>query len=282
MRVFLFRFSLKQRQQRELFERTDSQGQEYTRETWLREKFSKEFKFVHRSNEFFFVPEASEITGIPTRLIVGWVARNRAMKERTAPWDGLDPTEHESWQAALIMIDPTDHADGQKVAMESRPEVGNKPEAILASLAKHISDESPNGPFAVSAFPITIARSFMSFVEENKDKISSITYDVAVPNMFNGTDDFSEEMRNLRDNANISRVKTNLSSEGVITTEGTHLAEIAVHAEQGGGNIKARTIDDKTYNSDDYAASEDVDMEGTEPETPSYWKKIRSFIDKIF
>lgn len=277
----MFRLSLKGRQQSDAFERKKEDSTEFSREEWLRDVFSQQFSFTHRSNDVFFVPEKSAEIGFPDNLIVGWVARDRPIKGRTPPWEGFSSTERDIWQAALLLIDPTDHEDGQKVAFESRPEVG-RPDPILASLAASLSDRGPDEPFSVSVFPIIQARSFARFAAEHQGAIRLITYDVAVPNMFDSPDDFSEEMRRLRDKGNVARVKTRLESDGAINTEGSQLDEIADHVEKGGGKITAKTKDGEYYRSDDHKVSEEIDISGTEPEAPGFWERIKQSLDRIF
>lgn len=281
MKLYLYRFSLKHRPQKDAFERKKENGDDYSREEWIREIFSRDFTFIHHGNIFFFVPESSENTGIDENIIVGWIARDRPVAERTAPWEGLSPTEHQSWRASLIMIDPTHHDDGQKVAFEYRGEVG-QPNPVISSLARHVSELGVQEPYSLTAYPIIEDRSFARFAEAHKGEISTIFYDVAMPNMFGGPDDFSEEMRYLRDSANVSRVRTQLKGDGVLNTESTQINEIASHVEKGGGRIKARTIKGTRYNSDDHAVSADVDVDGERPESPSYWARIKGAIDRIF
>ncbi|MEO3387886.1 hypothetical protein [Mesorhizobium sp. CAU 1741] len=280
MKTFLFRLSLKAKGQRDAFERLKSDGSEFSREEWLRAVFSKQFSFRHKGNEFFFVPEPTKNSGLPEKIVSGWIARDRQQTERTPPWEGLSPTEHRSWQAALLLLDPSDHPDGQKLALESNPDVGG-PAPILASLAQHFS-EGHSEPYSVSVFPIIQARSFARFAEEHKGTIQVIAYDVAVPNMFNSPDDFSEEMKRLRDKGNIARVRTRLESDDAIDTDASQLDEIAEHVEKGGGKITARTKDGKRYRSDDHKVAEEIDTAGTEPETASYWETIKGALDRIF
>jgi hypothetical protein len=282
MKLFLFRLSLKAKAQSDAFERKNTDGKGYSREEWLKDIFSKQFAFTHRSKEFFFVPEKPEKTGIRAGLIVGWVARQKEVNERTAPSDGLSPTTHDSWQASLLLIDPTDHQDGQKVAFESRPTDVGQSEPVIASLIGSLNQNSAQEPFSISIFSIIQERSFINFALLHPGKIKSITYDVAVPNMFNGTDDFSNEIRSLRDSANVARIKTRLESDGAINTQGSQLDEIANHVESGGGTISAQTTDGFKYNSNDYAVSEEVETDGAEPQTEAFWLKILAVLDRIF
>lgn len=266
--------------QKDAFERRKKDGSRYNREEWLREIFSNQFIFLHRSTKYFFVPESGEKIGLDERLIVGWIARGHPLAERTAPWEGLAPTEHQSWQAALIVIDPTHHEDGQKVAFEYRNQVG-KTDALLASLAKFMTDVGADVPYSVTAYPIIQERSFARFAEAHRGEITTITYDVAVPNMFEGPDDFSKELRELRNKANISHVKAKLDSDGVINAEAGHLEEIATHVEKGGGKISARTNKGTRYNSDDHMEKVEVETDGVEPESESFWERIWNVLKEV-
>ncbi|MCZ7910642.1 hypothetical protein O9X94_15055 [Agrobacterium leguminum] len=277
MRLFHFRLSLKE-QRISLFRRMKADSTDFTREEWLRERFSNHFEFTHRQTTFFFVPETN-VTGIPEELIVGWIARKREINERTPPWEGLGVTEHHSWQAALIVIDPSHHEDGQKIAMESRSEVGAA-EAILASLANSLGADIDE-PFSVAVYPIIEERSFARFAEEHKNTIRQITYEAAVPNMFGGADDFSNEMRLLRETANVSKVKTRLESDEVIDIDNSKLKEIAKYVEKGGGKISARTTDGARYNSAEHAAYTDV-PNTDEPTQASFWENIKRAVERIF
>lgn len=282
MRLFLFRLSLKMRKQQDAFERRKDDGSEFSREEWLRDIFSRQFTFTHHSNDFFFVPESSDQTGLPDYLITGWVARDKEVKERTAPWEGLSPTKHDSWQASLLLIDPRDHDDGQKVAFESRSADVGKPAPVLASLVDSLSQRGPEEPYSINAFPIIQERSFSRFAAQHVGQIKFITYDVAVPNMFGSPDDFSKEMENLRDAANVARIRAKLESDGAINTDASQLDEIATHVEKGGGKITAQTNNGIKYQSDDHAASEEIDTEGAEAVTPSFWERVKQSLDRIF
>lgn len=281
MKLYIYRLSLKELQQFSIFEYKNLNGERVSREEWLEFIFSKTFSFQHQGNSFFFVPENSTILGIDEGIIVGWVARDRSVVERTAPWDGLDLTERQSWQASLLMIDPSHHEDGQKVAFEANAHIG-KPDSVIASLFKCSWGLEAEGPYSINVYPVIQERSFVVFAKNNHGKINQITYDVAVPNMFGSPGDFSKELGSLRDEANISRVTTRLHSDGVINTDTSQLDEIASHVERGGGKITARTTDGQKYNSTQNAVTEDVDIDGVEPKSQTYWERIKGALDRIF
>jgi hypothetical protein len=124
MDLYLFRLSLKEKTQAYAFERRDVNDERFSRELWIRDFFSIRRAFVHRGIEFIFVPEPIAVRYLPRQLICGWIARAKLLPELTPPDEGLQPTLHESWRAALILIDPTEHKDGQKIAFEQSNDVG--------------------------------------------------------------------------------------------------------------------------------------------------------------
>lgn len=207
------------------------------------------------------------------------------MSERTPPWEGLEPTRHIFWKAALLMIDPSHHDDGQKIAFQQHPEVG-KPGPILDALAKRISEPADSfwGPYSVSIYPIIQEKSFSNFAQQHRGKIKEITYEASVPNMFGSPDDFSDEMRVLRDEANVSRVKTKLMSDETLNTEASHLGEVANHVEKGGGEIQAKTLSGETYRSSEHSVSVELQeptSEGKEEEA-TFWARVVKALDRIF
>lgn len=185
-----FRLSLRQREQPDLFEE-----REITREEWLRDLFSRSVEFRHRGSDFAYVPAPDQSD---EKTIVGRVGRNVLRSENMPPDRNLEEFMRESWQAAVIVVDPTHHEDGQKVAAESRVEVG-KPSALLQRLITALEEASDTSPYFIEVHPIFPMESFWEFVEKNRGKIKSVGFEFAVPNMFGGADEFLDEMRRFRD-----------------------------------------------------------------------------------
>lgn len=271
MDFYLFRASLKQHVN--LFAR------QLSREEWLREAFSVPMAFSHRQEQFIYIPEKNPV--LDKNYIYGWIGRSTIVRERTSPEDGFLPTEHESWRAAFIAMDPSHHDDGQKIAMEFTSDVG-RPGAILKSLFERVN-QPESIPYVADVHAIVEQGSFWSFVRDSDDRIKSISFELAAPNMFGGKDDMQQELRALRDNENVSKVKTTLISDTSLNPHTQRMTEVVNYAEQGGGALKARNEAGKTYNSDDHASKVDLPVEthknaGVE----SFIGQIAKFLDRIF
>jgi len=77
-------------------------------------------EFIHRKQIYNFVP----IKSPNSYVIAGRIGRTKTVLENKPPEDSYEPFERESHHAALLLIDPSHHDDGQKVAFESKQSTG--------------------------------------------------------------------------------------------------------------------------------------------------------------
>lgn len=277
MDLYLFRLSLKAREAPDLFEAVGIR--DIGREAWLRHVFGARRPFRHYNGNFAFLPE-TEISQAPSNLIFGWIGRETRLAERTSPSEGFEPTEHLGWQAAFVVIDPTHHDDGQRIAIESNDDIG-KPRAILNSLVKSINAD-PEGSYFVTAYPLISENSFWDFAKSHHDKIKSITFDVAVPNMFNSSSEFEDELRSLRDKENVAEVKTTLESDGDLAYNTERMKDIVNYVERGAGELSAEASDGARYSSTIHEKRVQVEVEHHTRNLRTFLRDIVTRLDRIF
>lgn len=268
---------LNERETRDLFEGLGPEAGALTREQWLRAAFGRERKFRHYASEFIYRPESSDKPG---SLIFGWIGRERRVPERTPPDQGFEPTEHLGWQAAFIAIDPSSHADGQKVAMESSREIG-VPKAVFRSLVNSINQDIASRYF-MQSFPIVVAGSFWEFAAAHRNAIKSITFDVAVPNMFGGASDFENEMKVVQKELNGSRIKTLIESDTKLNYGDDRLADIVNYVERGAGELYAEAVDGEKYSSTSHEKRVNLEIENPTKNISAFWRDFWQVVDKIF
>jgi hypothetical protein len=275
LRFEAFRLFLRRNIQKDI-EDTDQDRRE-----WIESALRESFDFDHYSKNFHFkpLPEDERPSYLGEHIIAGWLARQTVVDERTPPEDGLQPTKDISWRAALIFIDPTEHSDGQKIGMEKRSDIGQSL-PILRTLFKHLEDR--NRGYGSEIFPIQEEGSFLRFVANHQGRINWLQYEAVVPNMFESSDAYSEELRELRDKAGVQKVRTTLSSPSPIEVEQTPLADIGGDIEAGGGAVKARTVDGESYNSQRDSKSYAADTEDEKSETPRWWELIKPAVRGLF
>ena len=278
MLLYYFRVSMVEASAPDSFGSLNDDGQLYNREAWLRVFFSVRRSFVHRGVEFLFVPINADENGLPSSLLFGWIAKAVTLAERTPPSAGFDPIERPSWRGALLILDPREHKDGQKIAFERRRDIG-KPASIMTSLAKAMKIEDDPPPFQTQIYTIAAPMSFWAFAEVHGFRIRSLSFEVATPNMFGGKDAFSRELRLLRDRNRVQRVAATLQSETDIGVDEENIREIVEYTERGAGDIKARSESGERYDSREHAARESLDAESDQLE---FWKKLRIWLEGRF
>jgi hypothetical protein len=214
-----------------------------SREEWLRRVFGEEVVFDHYGSEFHYVPEVDA----PARFIVGRIGRARPVVENEPPEEGMHEIERESWIAAGIIIDPTTHDDGQKVAIEDNPRVG-RPASIFRSLVKRIN-QMPEQPYIIEPSPIVDPETFWEFERANRGEVTSITFDLFAPNMFGLRNEFDKELRELRDHEKAREVKLSLENKDGLQLETERVRATVDFTLERGGSIRARTKRKRRYNS---------------------------------
>ncbi len=216
---------------------------ELGREETIRDIFSRKFIFVHRKQEFTYLLDSSLSDG---SVVVGRIGRSRLVEENEPPEQGLVETTREPWLASLLVVDPTAHDDGQKIAFEER-EIG-APLSIISSFFTYINSLNEYG-FEISVSPIVDTSTFWDFEKENRGDITSITFELLAPNMFGSRSALDEEMEKLRDHEKAKEAILTLKNKEGLNLDSGRTRETVDYALRGGGNIRAKAKNKKKYNS---------------------------------
>jgi hypothetical protein len=216
------------------------------REQWIRLAFSEPFVFTHRKREYHFVPEQLMATEPDARYIMGRVGRQTIIKENEPPESGLEEVTRPSWTAARVLIDPRRHEDGQKVAFEST-DVGD-PLTVFRSMIAVINRRY-EAPFRIEANPIMPPESFIEFLREHPNDITFVQFELNAPNMFDDKTNVDVEMRAARDKYKARKARITLANDEGMTLNDERIVQLSEYATKGGGQIKAKTLDHDTFNS---------------------------------
>lgn len=219
-----------------------------SREEWLRQAFSRTFKFRHRKGECYWVPARAD-----SPIIAGNVVRSHQRRQHKPPEEGGYETISNEWQGAMVLIDPRHHDDGQKISFE-RDETLGKPRAVLQSMIAFVN-ALPDAPYIIEPEPIFNKSNFWAWAAAHENRLHSITFEFVVPNMFGSRNAFEEDMADLRD---IGVAKARVSwSEGKrkdgIDAQSEQVRNGVDYAAEGGGTVTA-----KAKNGDSYTSTEDT------------------------
>lgn len=239
-RFQLFRLSLLPRAQRDAFHK------EETREEFLRRVFGEQHELSHYKAPLVYEPDAE---AGHAAAVFGRLGRRKVVEENLPPSQHLAEVTRETWKACLLVIDPGEHADGQKVALQVDREIGG-PTALMNALAKAINADNPHAPFFMQATPIFDASSFWDFAEENRGQVTSITFEFVAPNgLWNTRTTIKKELAALRASTKTEQVITTLKSNEGLDTNSERIKEGVEYAEKGSGRIRAKARGKKTFNS---------------------------------
>lgn len=213
-----------------------------SREAWLRKAFGETFIFHHRGRPFHWVPAPHKGTEI-----VGTVARTRKRVHHKPPEEGAIEVIDDEWQGALVLVDPTHHDDGQKMAFEQDVSVG-KPWPVLQSLFATVNARQ-EAPYAIEPKPIWDEATFWGWATAHGNLVRRITFDFVVPNMWGSSSDLDDELKALGDDTNARTAKVTLENPEGVKTDSQHVQDGVDYAARGGGELTARAKNGDKYTS---------------------------------
>lgn len=232
------------------------------REKVIRGALSGNFEFGHRDKTLYWVPKVSN-----EKIIIGYIQKQTKHPHHYPPDQGGEEVIDSDWQGAIVVVDPTTHETGQRVAFEKDNHIGN-PNAVLKSLCKRIN-QSHRYPFTIIAHPIFDETSFWSFVEQHDHRVKHISFNFAVPNMFGTDSNLEEELEKTRKDTKAETVNMTLSAENGVHTKESIIIKTAVdYAMKGGASVRARSKSGDEYDSNTKIRRERVDEKQSLNEDP--------------
>ena len=183
-------------------------------------------------------------------IIAGRLGKRLTIEENKPPSEGLAETTREAWKASRIVIDPSEHADGQKVAVEIDRSVAS-PANILLGLIRQINRTHPAALYSIEAAPIIETESFWVFAERNKGRVTQIRFDFVAPNMFGGSDSITEELRDFKQKEKAHRIAIELKNKHGLNVETNKTREAVDYVGKSGGIIRAKAKRGAKYTSTD-------------------------------
>jgi hypothetical protein len=239
----LYRFSLLERSQMDFLMPQSLT----TREEYLKIVFLQEQQFSHRKNFFYYFPKQLE-EGEERDEIIGHIGRSIVINENLPPSKNFEESKRDTWKASVVIIDPKDHADGQKVAIGIDGQLG-KTAPIIKSLVASINNKNRAAKYHIEVAPITDSSSFWENAKKYSGRINVLTFTFIAPNMFGGTDEIKREMRRFKKEEKAQKIKISISSDDGINTDTEKVKSSVEYIELGGGDITAKASGARSYSS---------------------------------
>lgn len=233
----LFHFSMIPITQTTFTMRTDD-----TREDWLRHALKDKFEFGHLGGStLYWVPQ-----GTADECIVGLVQKTKIHELHDPPEKGGGEITREEWQGAYVMVDPTHHDEGQRIAVEN--DVVGRPAALIKSLARYLNQRE-EAPYQIEIEPLWDASRFWAFAQSHDNVMKRIDFDFVVPNMWATESDLDADLRDTGNVTGAERVSVGFRSDHGVSTDNQKVREGVEYAERGAGTLSARAMDGTRFRS---------------------------------
>lgn len=260
VRFELFRLSLLVNPQSDLLKKS---AELPTREEYLREIFLSTQRYAGRKNPYVYVPAPVKFQ--KDNVIIGRIGRTVKSSEHLPPEEGMEETVRDTWQGSIIVLDPTQHSDGQKIAVEVDIRVG-KPPMLLTNILDYFNNLKQNSPpYLIQFKPIFNDRTFWEFAERYKGRITSISFDFIPPNMvgLSGSGgSIADDLRTYRREANATRVGLQLKSKTSINTDSQLVRDAVDFSSGGAADFVAKTKDGAVYQSRSQNVTSRLEIDG--------------------
>lgn len=274
-RFDLFRLSLRQREQVDMEDLI--RPERSNREAWIRHLFSQRVEFRHHGTDFVYLPSEAQAG---QKYVIGRIGREVSELENASPELGYREIMHDAWKAAVIVVDPGEHTDGQKVAIQFHPSVV-KPSTIAPRLLQALDRENSPSPYIPSIHPITNKEAFWEFAARNKGKITKITFDLEVPNMFGTDDEYTKEMREFREIEKAKSIKLEISNPDGIDVDTDRVRYTVEKASLGTGSVTAKALGkNNKFSSNEQQISASISVE-SDGEVKSIFDQAVDFANRM-
>jgi hypothetical protein len=237
-RVFeQFHFSLIEREQPSFLEPSRD------REHWLRAKFGGPLTFKHHGKPFFWVPQP-----LSDEFIVGVIERKRRQPERTPPEEGAKEIEGEFWTGSMVIIDPQNRPDGQRVAFENRTNVG-QPAAILSSLVALLNSDEAH-QYALHFKSLFRGDSFWRFADKHGGRLEYVSFRFTVPNMiFGAGGGVKKGLTRIGADTDAQEIELKVESDDGVRADSETVKEGLAYGEEGNARVTAKALSGEYWSS---------------------------------
>jgi len=232
----IFHLSLKPIKQR------DIETVDISREKWIRQCLSNNFVFYHRNSPFTWV--AKNDLG---NHIFGVIQRERLHESHLPPAQGGGEIINHEWIGAYVIIDPTHHDLGQRVAFENDT-IGD-PDGILQSLIKYLNSK-PETPYIMNSAPIFNPKEFWMYATKNDHRLRTINFRFIAPNMWGTRNALEEDLAETKNQTNANEIDVKLSAEDGVDADSKIIQDGVEYIQRGAGRITAKSMTGEKFDSD--------------------------------
>lgn len=255
MKVFLYRFSLTERDQGDLFQTSLS------RQDFLRDNFKKTFRFSGWGGVSLLYQYIQEDDEVIAGAICRWISE----VSEANPDDPFAEVEGGRWLRAAFFFNIEDHQ--QVFAIEHNGAVG-APSSILSSLVKLVNTRSEGFPYHIEVAELNVKGSFRQAIESYPGPITTLSFRYVVPNPPDVEKETREALKKLGKHTGAEEVVERLKSSSGIKVDSDYIRDAVEYVEDGGGDVTAKDGGRVIFKSSQRVRTEDVSDELAPRGTP--------------
>lgn len=253
MLLHLYRLSLSERHEPNLFEDGDERFRLPERIDYLFKWFGEAFSYEPRKDvSLRYIP-----TQIDDTVIAGVVARQISELKHSDEDDPFKEVEGIEWETANLFLNVGD--DEQVMGVEVNRKVASKSGTLVQGLVAAINEISKPGGYKIDVFPVHDGEEFWSAVTDYDGPITSLTFDLVVPNPPDTKSPTKEALRKLQEKLNTRSVKETYSNQDGLDLQNEFVADRETYAASGGGDVVAKSGAETVFSSKDSVKKMEVD-----------------------
>ena len=204
---------------------------------------------------------------------------------------GAPPEEHfekkkmDDWLDCSVFINLSDDKNvGQSIAFERKRHIFDDPLIQLKALGEKINLHLKEFGYRIEINPIADKREFWNLYRENKGSIDEFHVKAIAPNLFGGSDEFSEELKKAKELYNMTTLEVSVKNDekNLTLPEGDNFVTQALdYTAKGGGEAYLKIKGIKRYAHKEYPKQHDfdeidIDMKGADPDN------FKHALNKVF
>ncbi len=245
MLLYLYRLSLSERHEANLFEKDDERFQLPERVDYLFKWFGEPFNYEPRSGlSLRYIP-----TQIDDTIIAGVVARQISEIKHSDENDPFKEVEGIEWESSNFFLNVGD--DEQVIGIESNRKISSNTRTIISNLVSSINKISRPGGYKIDVFPIHDDDEFWQAVTNYAGSITTLTFDLVVPNPPDTTSPTKEALRKLQEALNMRSLKETYSNQDGLDLRNEFVEDREKYASSGGGDVIAKSGSKTVFSSKD-------------------------------
>ena len=234
-----------------------------SRQEYLKEKLGTNVRFEHRNK--WYVYKFFEI--VNDHYLAAVISKEHTVTISSSPEENFKQKEVPDWETVNVFIDTSGEADGQKVAMQVRNEIG-VPLAVFQSLINHLNNKYAESEWMMAVNAITEERDFWEAAKTYNGRISEINLSFVTPNIWKGSSETEEALKELHNLNNAQTVEVSLKNpDKKLDPDSSRIRESVNYITRGGGNVRLkegpRTVYDSEKKIATHTESDDVAIQNT-------------------